>query len=58
MLNVVAKTVFKHITSFEAHRNANGETNSKFIKLLLIRYVNLAVVTLIVNFKVDIDQGF
>jgi len=57
ILNRLTPMVVKFLNSFEAHRNQSSYQASQFIKITLFRWVNTAVITLVITPFTDTLQN-
>ena len=45
---------FQILTAWEKHKSRNEETESMFVKITILQYFNLAIVLILINFKINI----
>ena len=51
IINMVACMIFERIVAFEKRHTQNDETIGQFQKIVIMQFINIAVVILLVNFK-------
>lgn len=52
-INTLICYVFEMISGWEKHHSENGQTMYQFKKIVIMQYVNIALIILLVNFKVQ-----
>lgn len=57
VINTVAIYIFEYITSVEANHSINDETYSSFTRITVMKFINIAVIIMLVNFNLDNLQG-
>jgi hypothetical protein len=50
IINIVTCMIFEKIVSFEKNHSVNDETKGQFQKIVIMQFINIAVVILLVNF--------
>ena len=53
IINVICKIVFEAISAFGKEYTKNAETMSTFRKITILQFSNLAVLTLLINFRAE-----
>lgn len=51
VINIITCTIFEKIVFVEKKHTINDETSGQFTKILLMQFINIAIVILIVNMQ-------
>jgi hypothetical protein len=54
LINLIVPITFQLLTAWEKHVSRNNETESLFVKITILQYFNLAIVFILINFKIPI----
>jgi hypothetical protein len=56
LINVITCVIFERIAAFERSHTTNDETRRQFQKILIMQFINIAIVILLVNINA-FDNG-
>ena len=54
LINLIVPMTFQALTAWEKHKTRNEETETMFVKITILQYFNLAIVLILINFKIGI----